>query len=510
MNLPKLNRLCWAAVEAGNNPPIIFTHGGVLVRSERKSDTALTLQPLNPDMLRHEISRWAMFHTKGINKDGSFFKRSAKPPLDVMKDLLVTRNPPVPELSMIVSVPVFGPSGTLLTTPGYDERSGILYAPPKGFTALPVPESPSEDELWEARKFIENEVLIDFPFAGEADKANLIALMLLPFIRAMVDGSVPMHMIEASMPGSGKGLLLHAALFPGLGADYAVSAQPTQDEEWRKSITSHLLAGQTALIIDNVNHKLESGALANAITSTIWTDRILGGNTNIRARMSLIFAATGNNPTVSPEIGRRSVPTRLTPATDRPENRTGFHHQDLKEFLLQSRPRLVQCCHTLVRYWQAAGCPAPKMRLLGSFERWTHVVGGILHAAGFVDFLTNYHAYQDASDIERTSLASFCDVAYNWMQRQNKLKATARELLEIAERVEGLELGGMTEGGRVRSMGKYLAANKDVFTSYSEPDEDENIWTTVYVIRKRSFSAGQMTWAIEAGEKAIETHQTHF
>ncbi len=74
----------------------------------------------------------------------------------------------------------------------------------------PIPDRPSADQIHRARDLFIGDLLGDFPFVDEADKANVLALYLLPFARELIDGPTPLHLIEKPSPGSGASLLLDA------------------------------------------------------------------------------------------------------------------------------------------------------------------------------------------------------------------------------------------------------------------------------------------------------------
>jgi hypothetical protein len=54
--------------------------------------------------------------------------------------------------------------------------------------------------------------------------------------------------------------------FAERSADLGLITPPRDDDEWRKQITSALIAGKQVLLIDNVIHRLDSSALAAAWT----------------------------------------------------------------------------------------------------------------------------------------------------------------------------------------------------------------------------------------------------
>ncbi len=490
-HLPTLNSLSWEAVKQGNDPPVLFRYGNTVVRVARADNGGIWLQIVTPEIMRHHLSNWAHWHKYQV--------KLAKPPLDVIKDVLATADVPLPPLRRVVRVPTFAADGSLSLEPGYNVTSGVLYAPAEGFTALDVPDKIEGKHVDEANQLICGEVLVDFPFASTADRDNAVALYLLPFIRDMIDGPTPNHLAEASMPGSGKGKLVDALLLPSAGCDLGLITPPRDDDEWRKQITSALIAGKQIILIDNVIHRLDSSALAAAWTGNVWDDRILGQKEKANIPIRCVWVMTGNNIAVSTELARRCVRIRLTPATDRPEERDDFRHPDLLLWVADHRAELVRAGHILIKWWTQKGSPGPqKVKPLGSYERWTRVIGGIMESAGYTAFLGNYREFQNRADTERTSRALFCETWYEWSQAdRGRERVTTADLIPIAEGVEGLPITGNTPKGLQTSLGRYLKANADVVVEYNEEIEQGKNRTRQFRIVADKVRAGKQEWIIE-------------
>jgi putative DNA primase/helicase len=88
-------------------------------------------------------------------------------------------------------------------------------------------------------------------------------------------------------------------------------------------------------------------------------------------------------------MARRIVRIRLDAACENPNLRTGFKHPRLKAWVRENRGGLVRACLVLVRAWVAAGKPVGES-MLGSYENWAAVLGGILGVAGVPGFLSNW------------------------------------------------------------------------------------------------------------------------
>ena len=114
----------------------------------------------------------SVFLIRIFKKDG--FEISLPPPY-VVEDMLACPNYPLPRLSRIVHAPIFSKDGKLHLTPGYS-ASTECYFNLDGKVQIPdVPICPSEGDVTRAKETIE-EILCDFPFIGESERANAVSL----------------------------------------------------------------------------------------------------------------------------------------------------------------------------------------------------------------------------------------------------------------------------------------------------------------------------------------------
>lgn len=120
------------------------------------------------------------------------------------------------------------------------------------------------------------------------------------------------------------------------------------------------------------------------------------------------FLASGNNVRLAGDMPRRCYQIRLDAKSSTPFLRTGpepgtnFRIADLKVWTMDHRGELLAALLTLARAWYAAGEPKPRIKPLGSFEKWTTTVGGILEFAGVKGFMENAPAmYEDTDDESR-------------------------------------------------------------------------------------------------------------
>ena len=137
-------------------------------------------------------------------------------------------------LAGIVEIPVLRADGTVLTTPGYDPQTGLIYDP-AGYTST-IPDSLTLDN---AKVALANslDVVSEFPFAKIEHKAAWIASVLTPIARYAFSGPSPLFLVDAIVAGSGKGLLIDCTARTITGRRISVMLQPRDDNESRMQIT---------------------------------------------------------------------------------------------------------------------------------------------------------------------------------------------------------------------------------------------------------------------------------
>jgi phage/plasmid primase-like uncharacterized protein len=443
-------KLAWKALLEANKTPFLFRRG-TIVRIERTEAGALIAREVTPDRMRYALARAAYWYKPA---EGKKPERHAFPPMPIVRNVLATPNPPLPALRRIIEVPVFAADGRLYMTPGYNPASELYYQPPRGFRIPQVPASPNKQNIANARELI-LEMIRDFPFVGDAERAHAIAALLLPFVRQLIDGPTPLHLFEKPSPGTGATLLIQALAYVSIGRDPAMMTEGRDEDEWRKRITSKMAAGHAFILIDNLRRRLDSAALSSAITATTWEDRRLGATEIISFPVNCTWLSSGNNPALSLEMARRSIRIRLDAKVDRPWLRESFTHSDLLTWVANERAHLIWSALVLAQAWIANGRPSSSGKRLGMFEKWSDVIGGILHVAGIPGFLGNLDAFYEDSDWEGAEWRNFIAA---WSEKWGEVEVTVSNIFDLAD---SLELGSGNERSRKTKLGKLLADNKD-------------------------------------------------
>jgi hypothetical protein len=290
----------------------------------------------------------------------------------------------------------------------------------------------SPERLAKAVKVWMDRALVDFPFVSPMHKAHALATAILPFVRNMIDGPTPIHVCTKRLPGEGASLLMTVLMYPALGNSVARVPPPADESEWRRTLTSVLRSDPRTLLIDNAR-KLDSGALAGAITSSVISDRIVGTSITASIPINCVWMATGIDLEMSEEITRRSVLIVLDSGTPHPSLREGFKIPQLQKWVRANRRILVVALLIIIQSWIDAGCP-PSRRKLGGFESYAAIIGGILENAGIDGFLSAPSEYSYASLGLPASTVEFCREVYS-QRGAGGGPFAAKEYLEQARRM---------------------------------------------------------------------------
>jgi hypothetical protein len=383
------------------------------------------------------------------------------PPRDLARVMMSFPSPDLPAIEAVLRTPAFGRSGQLILGAGYHALDRVWLQPAEHLELPVVPDSPSEEQIATARALLFDELLGDFPFVSRSDAAHAMAAMILSFVRRLFRGPTPIHLIEAPRPGSGKGLLANVISVVAHGTPCETKTLPGDEEEVRKLLTTELLKGHPMILLDNADERkaIQSGALASVTTAEIWGNRQLGKLDSVRVPNLAVWLMTANNPKLAGEMARRCVRVRIDPKVDRPWKREGFRHQHLLDWAQENRARLVHAVIVLVKAWLAASRPEHPVRL-GSFERWSSTIGGIIQNAGILGFLESLDELYDASDVEGQDWRAFVTA---WWQAFRSAPKKVAELNELCER-ENLMLavrGDRTEKSQQIRLGQALNSHRD-------------------------------------------------
>lgn len=446
------------ALQASNDDPTLFVRGGVLVRVVADENGQKVISEVDNAAMLGILSDVACWQAITETDKGER-ARDVYPPREVITAILGRGSWSFPGLLGIVSAPTVGKDGTIHADQGYSPKTRLYFT--GGIELGDTRPLPNNVE-W-AKSLILDDLLIDFPFRDDASKAHAVSYMITPFVRDLIDGPTPPHMVDAPSAGTGKGLLINACAMAFLGHDAPSMPSAKDDDEWRKRITTALMAGNTHLVIDNVNTELDSGSLASAWTQPVWHDRTLGSNRQVSIPIRTLWAITANNVKMSQELARRCLWIRIDANSEKPWMRTGFKHDNLIAWAKEHRADLVTAVFILINAWLEAGRPLYYERVKGSYEVWARVVGGILQTVGIPGFLENEdELYQNVVSRDDT----LTDFVKHWIVKQQKKLADGFEGALSAG--ELFKLASISDNDVYNQSGEYLDLLGDLLGAGNE------------------------------------------
>lgn len=331
-------------------------------------------------------SRWWTYVQKGNDKTG-FEKVHVLPPLAACGAALPDPSAwtDVPPLAGVTHIPLLRPDGTLLSQPGYDEATSLLYLPLPGQAVPAVPDKPTADQARQARDFLRG-IVREFGWVSDADRANYLGAMIMPALRLAVPPPWPPLAINAHERGSGKTYLSELLRLLYEGVMYA--APEGNEDELRKLITT-ILAGTTGVVVvfDNAMEAVRSRHLASLFTNPdgSWRDRLLGGNESPGLSNDRLWVFNGNNLSMGGDLPRRVLWASIDPGEPQPWLRTDFKIGNLPVWVREHRHQILSCILCLGRYWAQAGMPAGSAARSDSFERYAASASGVLETCGLAE-----------------------------------------------------------------------------------------------------------------------------
>lgn len=480
-DIANVTREIWGIINTRSGDPLVYYQeaSASLVYLVPEINGTSTIVQATPEFMAYTLSDQIRFYkqkNKSRGKTPSWTTVKTKVPLDLVRLVLGNPPPEVPRLRGIANTPYFTKTRRLVEKPGYDKESGWYLKPI--INVPPVPCKPTHEQVEQAKKIID-QIIQDFQFEVDADRANLLALMLGLLAREMIDGPTPIHLIEAATPGTGKSLVVQALLSALLGTRPTMRAEPRDDAEWAKVIVSAMLSGERLFVVDNINNSLMSGTLSNAVVSSIFSARILGRNKDIKGEIRWSWVMTGNNVTATMEVARRIVRTRMTTPEERPWEREQdkFHIPKLMRWVDEHSGLICWSALTLVQSWIATGAKEGKGNL-GSFEHWAEVMSGILDNVGIKGFLGNV---SESFDDMAEETASWSEFVKAWWNLHTNVPHSASDLYTLlAIHSIDLNLHGDNAAALTISLGKALSLQKDkVFGEYrivKGKGSDRRLW----------------------------------
>ena len=369
----------------------------------------------------------------------------------------VTENPDerLPDLESVIQRPMLSADGDgIIIDSGYHAGEQVYL---QWFGEKQIPDL-------EAGLAVLEDVFGEFPFDTESSRTNFYGCLLAGFV-GMACSSKPMFMI--SKPEHRVGATLLAELVSIiLSGDEPINAGPMgsqNDDDNGKRITSAAYKSTGVVLMDNMAGDVNSAELAIYLTSSKYSARKLGSNTDQIeiSRKPLVDIATGMNPQLSVELLKRCVTIRIDPKMEDPSKRT-FKIEDVSGYVKENREQVVCAVLSMIKHWIDVGAPLIKSEnVLGGFEQWRNITNSILVTCGFEGFLENLKESEERMVSEEGSAGK--ELVRFWLENRGYYGVTANELAEDGAvgsddnlDMDIVPLGSGKRHGRLIKFGNYM------------------------------------------------------
>jgi len=267
--------------------------------------------------------------------------------------------------SLISARPVVMSDGAVLSEPGwYPGSEALLLARCGDWSGYRVDTHLDRSDAQEALDLIDQELLGDFRFAHPSDHARALAFILTASSRNLVPTS-PVWLFLSGSDAVGKDLLAQAGM---------AIANGTARHVWglRAEEARRMLANSLADNIGETHFVHRPGLASWSAISSRFLSEIADTPDGV------IATASGTFVPVGPAWARRSMSIIM----DRPAQ-GAFRHPHLLGWAVESRPRLLSACHTVLARGLREGLTPPALK--ETFPEWSRTILGPmsdLHAAG--------------------------------------------------------------------------------------------------------------------------------
>ena len=235
-------------------------------------------------------------------------------------------------------------------------------------------------------------------------------------------------------------------------------------------------SSQSQILIDNAKVKAETAihsavVEANSMAAEI-SLRILGKSENYMRPNDVLWYLTMNNTKASPDLVSRGLPIRQH-YEGKPEDRD-FGKRDPLKYAHEHRQEILGELAGMVVRWNQMGRPQgeQKHRLTG----WARVIGGIMSANGFPEFLTNLDTAAAEFNTALDALAALAEAAVsakgefvvyltqgNGIYEEQEVMAQSASKWESLFKKAGIETerldAAKSEKARTTILGNFLAQN---------------------------------------------------
>lgn len=271
--------------------------------------------------------------------------------------------------------------------PGYDKES-------KTFTVRTAPEIDFSMTLADAAEYL-HDLFRWFPWSdataarGSDRLAMHVALGVTCLARYLYAGKAPAFLYTSNLPGSGKGALIKAAMWPVFRRIGSSSLDSADKPELLKTLNTKASGGDPYIVADEMpqDRQINNQQIARFITERVWEFRGMGQDTAMKkcdiTKTLMVFA--GNRVTVDHNLNRRFIHVDLYPHESANERVLPEDVVLLGDPFFDDEAnlnKLLSAYAALIRGWDEGGRGMTRDRPIESFEDWSKVVGSVVEYSG--------------------------------------------------------------------------------------------------------------------------------
>ena len=279
------------------------------------------------------------------------------------------------DLTGIVQSPFITVDWELFCKKGYDPDTGLYSV---------IDDKPPQNYLdpKAAYEFLTKEVLAEFSFKEDLDAAVMVSSMMALLQRPLLaqdPAGMPGFGIVAPVQSSGKTTLVNVVTTAVLKTTVPPSNFSKDDEELNKHILAVLREGHNCVLFDNITEgaDVNSDVLSKAMSSEVYSGRLLGENRTVSVASAAIWFFTGNNIKFPGDFSTRVYPVTLNPKMENPDTRS--YARNILDWILEHRTDIIWSLISIIK----AGQNLPPMDTSSRFKLWdTFIRNPLYHASG--------------------------------------------------------------------------------------------------------------------------------
>ena len=377
--------LAMAYQNASNAELRVFNHGGAICHVMEDSSGSKMLVVLEAKRACSEFEQVARLVKRKPVKGGGPEDYTTEPAVcttSIAGQILCSRKflNSISKINLVTNTSVIlrGKDNECRIINSYDEASGIFP------TGVPVEEVPLEEAIR-----LLNQVVADFRFQSEGDKARALAALLTPALVAggILNARSPMMLLEADKSQSGKGFC-----YKILGAIYNETPVTVAQRErgtggLDENFDAAICSGRQIIVLDNLRGKLNSPQIEAFLTSERHMAR-MPYSPQVEVEPGRYFImATSNNFELTTDMANRSCIIRIFKQSKDYQFQS-FPEGDILEHIKANQPRYLGAVFAVIREWVRLECQRMP-HAAHDFRDWCKaldwIVQNILHCAPLME-----------------------------------------------------------------------------------------------------------------------------